>query len=327
MTLSLVLSGCGAKGATYDYDLSKYLTLGQYKGLEVSKEEIDTQTQAQVDNLISQSSTEESVTEGTVALNDVLNISYEGKMNGELFEGGSAENVDISVGQGTYIEGFEQGLVGKQVGETCVLNLQFPDEYEVNPAYAGAEVEFSITINSKKVITAPEYNDEFIAGLENIDYTTVADYEAAVRKGVKENLLWKYIVEGSTVIEFPEKEVKFYYDLMIKQYETLAMAQYGTSLEAFIINYMGMSYDDFLQSVMAACKDQVKKDMITHAIGKAETIKADGDDAEEIALEYALSNGFESVAAYKDAYGQAEIDRRVMLERIIQMVSAESVEI
>ena len=325
LTLSLILSGCGVKGATYDYDLSNYVTLGQYKGVEVSVEEIETEMQNSIDSMLDSNKTEEVVTEGSIAAGDSVNITYAGKINGELFDGGSAENVDLVIGSGSYIDGFESGLIGRTVGETVILALQFPEDYTPNPTLAGSDVEFEVTIHSKKVSTLPEYNDEFIAGLEN-DYSTIAEYETDLRNAVKEGLVWSAIMNNSTVTKYPEKEVKFYYDTMLSQYETLALQQYGTSLEAFVVSYMGTTFEEFLTSIVDTVKQQVQKDMVTYAIAKAENIKADSDDYDEIALKFAQQNGFATVAEYKAAFGKPEVDRSIILDKIVDLVTTEAVE-
>ena len=327
LTLSLILSGCGVKGATYDYDLNNYVTLGQYKGVEVSVEEIETKMQETIDSLLDSNKTEEVVTEGKVAYGDSVNINYTGRMNGELFEGGSAENQELTLGSGSFIDGFEDGLADKNIGDTVTLNLQFPEDYTPNPNLSGSEVEFEVTINSKKVSNLPEYNDEFIAGLGNEEYTTVADYEAELRKITKENLLWSTVMNAAAVKQYPEKETKFYYDKMIEQYEYLALNQYGTSLESFVVSYMGTSFDEFLNSVVATVKQQTQKDMVTYAIARAENITAAGDDYDELALYYAQQNGFATADDYKASFGKVEIDRSIILDRIIDLIMAESIEI
>lgn len=326
LSLSLIFAGCGAKTPTYNYDLSKYLTLGQYKGIEVSTDEIETALQEQIDSLLSNNSKEEEVTDRAVKNGDKVNIDFTGTLDGEVFEGGTASAADLTIGSNTYIEGFEEGLIGKNIDETVVLDLKFPDEYTPNPDMAGKDVQFEVTINSIKETIVPEYTDEFIAGLGNEEYTTIEAYETDLRKNIKENLIWNTLMDSTNVIEHPKKETKFYYDKMIEQYENMALTQYGTSLEKFILS-MGSDYDSFLNSTLEVAKNQIKKDMVTYAIARAENIKAEGNDYDEIALIYAENSGFETVKAYADAYGKAEVDRSVILHRVVEMLANESVEI
>lgn len=327
LSLAFIFTSCGEKGATYDYDLNDYVILGQYRGVEVSVDEIETKLQEQIDSLLSGNSSEEVQTEGIVEDGDIVNISYTGKLNGELFDGGSASQVDAQVGAGSYIDGFEQGLIGKSVGETVVLDLQFPEDYSPNPDLSGADVEFEITIHSKKVTVLPDYTDEFIAGLESVEQNTIEEYEIEAKKNIKNNIIWSTVMDSCEFKKYPEYEVKYYYDMMITQYENMAMYQYGTSLEAFITSYMGTDYDTFLTSILNTAKTQVQKDIVTYAIARAENISAQGDDYDELALKYAVLNGFETVEEYKDAFGQTEITRAILMDRIVNLMAAEAIEV
>lgn len=327
LTLSFVLAGCGNTGATYNYDLTKYVTLGQYKGIEVSTEEIETQMQEQIDSVLSNNSTEETLTDGSVENGNVVNISYTGTIDGEVFDGGSATEYDLTVGSGSFIDGFEEGLIGKAVGDTVELDLQFPEDYTPNPDLSGTDVHFSVVIHSRTITVIPEYTDEFIAGIEGSIYATTEEYEVALRENIKENLVWNALLDSCTVLQYPESETKYYYNSMVDQYEYMAMYQYGTSFESFITSYMGTDYDTFLASLLSTAKLQVEKDLVTYAIANVENIKAAGSDYDEIALEYAVNNGYETVDEYKDAYGKVEVDRSVLLHRIVQMITDNSVEI
>jgi FKBP-type peptidyl-prolyl cis-trans isomerase (trigger factor) len=326
LTLSLVFTGCGVKGATYNYDLNNYVTIGQYKGIEVSKEEIETNMQTTIDELINGHSTEETATEGTVEIGDTVNITYAGKMNGELFDGGSASAVDLQIGSNSFIPGFEEGLVGKKLGETVNLDLQFPENYSPNPDLSEASVVFEVTIHSKKITVLPDYNDEFIAGLTNIAFDTVEAYEANVRLSAKKALAWNEVMMLSTVKEYPKAEMKFYYDMVVTQYENMAMSQYGMSLETFIVQ-SGTTNEEFLTAMLNTAKKQVQQDMVTYLIADLENITAAGSDYDELALKFANNNGFSTVKAYKDMYGQAEINRSILLEKLVDLIAAEAVEV
>ena len=326
LTLLLIFTGCGVKGATYNYDLNNYISIGQYKGIEVSKEEIAANTQTAIDSLIGNYSTEETATEGTVETGDSININFVGTMNGELFDGGSSDNYNLVIGSGAFIDGFEEGLVGKKVGDTVTLDLQFPENYTPNPDLSAADVTFEVTINSKQVTILPEYNDEFIAGTANIEFDTVEAYEANVRDNAKKGLVWAAVMNLAEIKQYPKAEIKFYFDLMVKQYENLALTQYGITLESFI-EQSGTDNDTFLATMMDTAKRQVQQDLVTYLIADLENLDAKSDNYDELALKYANNNGFPTVKAYKDAYGQAEINRSILLDKIVDLITAEAVEV
>ena len=163
--ICLVFAGCGKKdsksGAAFDRLLYKngldgYVTLGEYKGLTVDtaaedyKEAYDSfaQSDAEEKQLYSQK------TEGKVANGDVANIDYEGKKDGVAFDGGTAQGYDLTIGSGQFIPGFEDGLIGKEIGSTVDLNLTFPEGYQ-SAELAGQDVVFTVKINYVKSAMSP----------------------------------------------------------------------------------------------------------------------------------------------------------------------------
>ena len=112
-----------------DYKALDYVKLGDYKGLEVTLASIDVtdeEVEQQVETNLNNNDKSEEIKEGTVENGDVANIDYEGKLNGKAFDGGTAEGYDLTIGSGSFIDGFEDGLIGKKIGDTVDLNLTFP---------------------------------------------------------------------------------------------------------------------------------------------------------------------------------------------------------
>lgn len=168
-----VMTGCGDKVPYSDYDLTEYVTVGEYKGLEyemtsvsVSDDEVDTEIQSRLES----KATTEEVKSGTVEEGDQIVIGYEGRIDGETFDGGSSDEYEMTVGQANFIDGFEDGLIGKNVGDTVTLDLEFPEDYH-EESLAGKPVVFEVNIKTKKVQNVPEYNLEFVE--ENSDYDVV----------------------------------------------------------------------------------------------------------------------------------------------------------
>ena len=141
-------------GERPDYEAGRYVTLGQYKGLtivldglEVTEEEID----AYIEDAAAQAGLNQK--EGTVKEGDVVNIDYSGKKDGVAFDGGTAQGAALEIGSGTFIPGFEEGLIGVNTGETVDLDLTFPENYGAEEL-AGAETVFTVTVNY--IEAAPE---------------------------------------------------------------------------------------------------------------------------------------------------------------------------
>ncbi len=150
-------------------DIDKYITIGQYKGLSLEKV-VETITDTEVEGSISQdlAMTKEEVKDGVVEEGDTVVVNYVGTENGKEFNGGSAENQEITIGSGGYIPGFEDGILGMKKGETKDVPLTFPEDY-IEPSMAGKDVVFKITLQSFK--RAPELNDDWVA--KNTDFKTV----------------------------------------------------------------------------------------------------------------------------------------------------------
>ena len=202
--LILSLTGCGGAGGaastsgnagaaaqsenvTMDTaDLGKLVRLGQYKGLEISvnsakvtQEDID----AQIETALSSEAEQIEVTNRAVKDGDIVNIDYEGKKDGVAFDGGTAQGYDLAIGSGTFIEGFEEGLIGAKLGETRDLNLTFPENYGAQEL-AGQDVVFTVKVNSIKEEKLPELTDE-LAQKINPDVKTVDEFKAYIKDSLE----------------------------------------------------------------------------------------------------------------------------------------------
>lgn len=218
LTLGLfAMTGCGEKAPYSDYDLAEYVKVGEYKGLEyektavsVSEEEIDDEIQSRLES----KATTEEVKSGTVAEGDNILIGYEGRIDGKTFQGGSSDEFDMVVGQANFIDGFEDGLIGKHVGDTVTLNLKFPEDY-ASKEHAGKPVVFTVNIKAKKVRKVPEYDLKFVKA--NSDFDTLEDYEASVKTDLlakkqtdadneMKTGLWKKIMDSSEMKKYPKEK-------------------------------------------------------------------------------------------------------------------------
>ncbi len=131
--MALCLSSCGTEVSYDDYDLSKYIKVGDYKGMEVASYSIsvtDDEVETAIQSALDEAATDKELDKGTAIENgDAVNIDYTGKLDGKKFDGGTAEGYDLTIGSGSFIDGFESGLIGKKVGETTDLELTFPEDY------------------------------------------------------------------------------------------------------------------------------------------------------------------------------------------------------
>lgn len=327
LTLVFGLTGCGSNPYS-SYDLSEYVKTANYKGLEmekieesVSDEEVDAQVETNVEN----TKTTEKVKTGKVAKNNKVNIDYEGKIDGKTFDGGSATGTDLTIGSGQFIDGFEDGLIGKAVGSTQTLNLKFPDDYS-SEDLAGKDVVFTVKINyiSKDVI--PTYNDAWVA--ENSDVKTTAEYEKQVKQQLLEDKeaqaksntissLWTEVVDNSEVIKYPEDEVNAYIEEIEQQYQTMADT-YGMELKELWEQYGIESEEEYNKSNKEAAQAYVKEQMVMYDIAEKEDLSYT-DEEEETLRKQLEQAGYSDDETFKENFGQ-DMDTYVELALTFQTV-------
>ena len=234
------LAGCGKKEDDqlyYQYDMKEYMTVGDYSN-EIDKTSSDYSYAA--DNFYDMTFGENlksKVTEGVVESGDTANIDYKGLLDGVAFEGGTASGYDLTIGSNTFIEGFEEGLVGAKIGEKVSLNLTFPTSYH-SADLAGKAVVFEVTVNH--VTRLGEPNDNNIA---RYGYETLAAYEKALEEYASAFCLYYNIFRATKINTYPETEDTILYDYSIKMYEEYC-AQYDMTIADFA-TYNGMTEEEF----------------------------------------------------------------------------------
>lgn len=176
----------------------------------------------------------EKLTEGTAVLGDMVNIDFEGKLDGVAFEGGTAQGTDVIVAPDTgYIPGFCEGIEGHAVGETFDVTVTFPEAYG-NAELAGREVVFTMTLNA---IYNTALTDEMVAAYEDNDYTTVQAWEDAIFKDLITDSIWDLIPAFADYTDTTDAYLYYYQD-MLDFYHYYA-AYYGMDFEMFLTMYLG----------------------------------------------------------------------------------------
>lgn len=270
--------------------------LGEYKGVEISTYPPYVITDEDVDSHI-----EYSVLPNYMAsvdepaeIGDTVNIDYVGKKDGVAFDGGTAEGTDLSLGSGTFIDGFEEGLVGHKKGEEVQLNLTFPENYG-NADLAGADVTFDVTINDVKRI--PELTDGLAAEIDP-ECTTAEQYRQKIKDSLQQNedileqqnlsyLAVSKVIEQSEV-QASEEAIDWKISDMILTYDELYQQYYGFGL-ADMIALQGMSLDDFRENVRTSAEQEVNILLVSEAIAARENIAADDAAIQEFAEDYGMT--------------------------------------
>ena len=250
------------------------IDLCDLSSIEVQEDEVevtDDTVDYYVESILSSLSSTEEVTDGEVEDGDTVNIDYDGVYaeTGEAFDGGSSEGYDLTIGSGTFIDGFEDGLIGKKVGDTVELALQFPEDYS-SEELAGKDVIFTVTINSISRTTTPEYTDEWVqeysAKYCPTAMSTTDEFDEYC-KGVVEDYymnqaIYKYILYHSEIISYDEEKEA---ELMEYSNDTLSYysSMYGIDADTYA-TYMG--YDDAEAYNKAQADEYLKTSMIANAV-------------------------------------------------------------
>ncbi len=319
---------------------SDYVTLGEYKGIEVevkSAEVTEDDIQAKVDSLLSYYATSTDVTDRAVQDGDVVNIDYTGYIDGVAFDGGSATGASLTIGSGQFIDGFETGLIGANIGDEVKLNLTFPNPYLNNPDYAGKAVQFDVKVNSIQVKETPELTDEFIAN--NTSYTTVDEYKASVKESLeaskaedvksdKLNSVWNTIIDNCTVVSYPEELVAQYQNEMNDYYEQIATNYYGKTLEEYITGN-GSTMDDFNKKTLEYGQTSAISEMIARGIAEKESITVSDDEVKEYAqslIDDGTVTGFDDADAVIEYYSQNYLRLSLTFQKVLEYVEEQAVE-
>lgn len=282
---AMTLIGCG-KADENNIKPGDYIELGQYKGLEITKpsgEVSEEDVEDELNYLANAFAEEQVLTEGVIENGDVANIDYEGKRDGVAFEGGTAQGYDLTIGSHMFIDGFEDGLIGKSIGDTVDLNLTFPENYGMSDL-AGADVVFTVTINSAKRYIAPEITDELIEKISQGEYDNVADYKVALEEQIRldnaeyaEQQLYSDLlnmaVDNATIIkDIPNDFVQAKIARLLLNAQDYANA-YGVDFATFLEEHMQMTEDEYNAQSVEYAKKAAKQSLVLMAIADAEGIE------------------------------------------------------
>ena len=300
-----------------DYTASDHVDLGEYKGLTVTlTKDMEAQVDAQVDQNIQAGGLTESIEEGTVQEGDTVNIDYEGKLNGEAFDGGTAKGYDLTIGSHTFIDGFEEGLVGVGLGDTVDLPLTFPENYGVEEL-DGQEVVFTVTVNEIK--RAPELTDEMADTLSNGKYTNVESYRGSIRNDLIKYQLLLQVAERSKINDYPQ-EIVDYGTTLKESYYTDIASMYEMELEDLLIAVNGQTLEEFRKEAAEEVKENMQQELLLKAIAEAEGIELSEDEYAAGCEEYASIYGLESTEELEATYGEETIRISLLQEKVLDFL-------
>ncbi|UOB19848.1 trigger factor [Macrococcus armenti] len=309
--------------------------LGDYKGLEVEKEDTEV-TEEDLNKAIEADLARKAELvvkeDGEVAEGDVVNLDFDGYVNDEAFEGGKAEGYDLEIGSGQFIPGFEEQLVGTKVGDEKDVNVTFPEEYHAEEL-AGKEAVFKVKINEIKSKEVPELDDEMAKELdESVDSADA--YKEKYKKDLQEqkvlqaenNMKESLIAQAveNAKVDIPEAMINTELDRMMQEFEQ-RIAQQGLNLELYY-QFSGQTEEQLKESMKADAEARVKTNLTLAAIAKAENIEVSDSDVDAELSKMSEQFGL-SVEDIKAALGNGEVLKDdLRIQKAIDVLVSESKE-
>ena len=258
------------------------VTLGEYKGVEVKKEHTlvtEDDVNAEIEKERNKQAAEVSVDDRAVAEGDTVNLDYSGSVDGVKFAGGTAEGQTLKIGSHTFIPGFEEQMVGMNIGEEKDLNVTFPTEYHA-PDLAGKEAVFHVKVNSITETQLPALDDDFAKDISEFD--TLDAYKADVRAKLEaqaaerdNNAFTNAVIEkvmANATFEIPDARVERQIDSMVRNFEA-RLAQQGLKLADFM-KYTGQDEKSFRNQYRDQAEKSVRANLVLEAVENVEKFEA-----------------------------------------------------
>lgn len=263
----------------------------EYKNLKLGKDPIKNVTEEDINNKIN-SILNESMTyidkNGKTEIGDIVNINFDGYVDEKQFEGGKADNYDLELGSGTFIPGFENQLVGKQLNEEVDVLVKFPEDYHAENL-KGKNAIFKCKINSIKNKKVPSLNEEFVT---SHGFKTVEDFKTAIKNNLEQENYFENVNQYITKIcdyfadncelEVSEELIQKRVDEIISYYEK-SMAQYGVTIESYL-EMTKTNLDDFKNKLKPEAKKSLVIDLMFEYIEKQENIVVSDEELNEYLL-------------------------------------------
>ena len=289
------------------------VTLGEYKGLEVAKADTtvtDEEVEAELKKEQEKNARTINVTDRPVAQGDTAVIDFEGFVDGVAFEGGKGENHSLEIGSHTFIDTFEDQLVGKNVGDEVDVNVTYPEQYQAADL-AGKPATFKVKINEIKAKELPELDDEFAQDAAGVD--TLAEYKEEIKKNLtekketeakktKEDEAIQKIIDKSKM-DLPEAMIETQCETMVEEFAQ-RIAQSGLTMEQYL-QFSGMTVDQLKDQVRPEATTRIQSSLVLEQIAKEENIEVTDADIDAEVEKMAKAYGMEA-DKLKEYMGDAE---------------------
>lgn len=310
--------------------------LGDYKGIEVEKQEVKVMAadvNAEIDRVREQNARIITVDDRAVKKDDIAVIDFEGFVDGEPFEGGKGTDYSLTIGSHSFIDDFEDQLIGKKAGDKVDVNVTFPEEYHAEEL-KGKPALFKVEIKEIKVKELPKLDDEFASEVSEFD--TLKEYKASVKKTLterrkaqvkteKENKVIEKAVENAKV-DLPAPMVDEQVSQMVNEFAS-RLQQQGLSIEQYM-QMTGMQPQMLMDQMRPEAETRIKTRLVLEAVAKEEKIKATAKDIDKEIEKMAEMYKME-VDKIKEMFGDAEkeqISQDIAVQKAVDLLVKEAVE-
>ena len=290
------------------------VTLGEYKGVSVKKETTvvsDVEVDARIEEERNKQAAEIQVEDRAVAEGDTVNLDYAGTVDGVAFAGGTAKDQTLKIGSGSFIPGFEEQMIGMNIGEEKDLQVTFPEKYHAEEL-AGKAAVFHVKVNAITETQLPALDDDFAKDISEFD--TLEEYKADIRAKLEAqaaekdnnnftNAVIEKVLENATV-EIPEAMIERQIDSMMRDFEYRLMGN-GLKLDDFL-KYTGSDMKAFRENYRGQAEKSVKAHLVLEAIEKAEAIDATQEQIDKQLEAFAAQTG-KSVEEFKASLSESDI--------------------
>jgi len=274
---------------TAEVALKPEIEVGKYKGVKVEKINTDVKASEVEDKLKEEqkrNSRKVEVTDRPVKDEDIVNIDYSGSVDGEVFEGGTASKQELVIGSHSFIDNFEEQIIGKSIGDEFDVNVTFPEKYQ-EESLAGKAAVFKVKLNGITEKQLPELDDEFASDVS--DFETLKEYKEDIKKKLKEgkeeeakriktDQALKAIVEDSNM-DIPQAMIDTEAEQLVEAYAN-RFRQQGFTLQQYM-QFTGMTMDKLKEDMTAQAKVNIESRLVLEAVAKAEKIEASDEELDK----------------------------------------------
>ena len=311
--------------------------LSEYKGVEIEKvnaEVTDEDVEKEIEKTRKENARKVDITDRAAKLNDEVNINFEGFVDGEAFPGGKGEDYKLVLGSHSFIDTFEDQIVGKNIGDEFDVNVTFPEEYQ-EASLAGKPAVFKCKLNSITEEVLPELDDDFASDVS--EFETVAEYKEEVKKTLevkkkdaaekeKESKVLEKLIE-SCEVDVPEAMLRYNQEKMLGDFEQ-RLAYQGLKLEQYL-QITKQTKEDMLEQVKPEALRRIKSSLIIEEIAKTENIEVSDEEVDK-EIEKTASMYQLDVEKFKELAGEKEIEAirmDVKMNKAIKLIAAECKEV